>query len=57
MLEAYSLENTLRRGYALVYQNGSLITRAADLISEPIAIRFKDGEIKARILEDERCQK
>lgn len=57
LLEAYSLENTLRRGYALVYQNGMLKTRAADLISEPIAIRFKDGEIKARILEDERCQK
>ena len=47
LLEAYSSENALKRGYTLVFQNGKLIKKRKDLIDKEFTIRFTDGEIQA----------
>lgn len=47
LLEAYSAENVLKRGYTLVMQNGKLVKSKAELKHQPFDVRFADGIIKA----------
>ena len=47
LLEAYSAENVLKRGYTLVMQDGKLVKSKAELKHQPFDVRFADGIIKA----------
>lgn len=52
LLEAYSLENTLKRGYSLTYANNKLIKSISELnINDEIKLIYKDGEVLANIKE------
>lgn len=48
LLEAYSHENTLKRGYTIVMQNRKVIKSIKDLKKEEFQIKFKDGLIEAK---------
>lgn len=48
LLEAYSVQNTLKRGYTLVFQDNKLIKKKKDLKNKEFSIRFSDGEMKAK---------
>ena len=43
LLEAYSAQNVLERGYSIVMQNGKVIKRKSEIGHEPFDIRFFDG--------------
>ena len=52
LLEAYTSEKTLQRGYAIVSKNQKVITSAKMLaLEDDITIRFKDGKVNAQIKE------
>lgn len=52
ILNAYSLENTLKRGFSLVYKNQELIKDSSDLNNDDsIDIQLYKGRIKATIKE------
>ena len=48
LLEAYSSENVLKRGYTMVLQNNRVIKSKAELKDEEFELKFHDGMIKAR---------
>ena len=48
LLEAYSTQNVLKRGYTLVIQNEHPVKRKTDLRKEEFTLRFSDGEIIAK---------
>ena len=48
LLEAYSSENVLKRGYTMVLQNDRVIKSKAELKDEEFELKFHDGMIKAR---------
>ena len=48
LLQAYSYENTLKRGYTLVLQNNKVIRKKKDLSKDEFNIRFIDGDIKVK---------
>ena len=47
LLEAYSAENVLKRGYTLVFQDGKLIKNKKELKNKEFEVRFNDGTIEA----------
>ena len=47
LLEAYSAQNVLKRGYSIVMQNGKVIKRKSEIGHEPFDIRFFDGILTA----------
>ncbi len=47
LLEAYSAQNVLERGYSIVMQNGKVIKRKSDIQHETFDIRFFDGILTA----------
>ena len=47
LLEAYSTQNVLERGYSIVMQNGKVIKRKSDIQHETFDIRFFDGILTA----------
>ena len=47
LLEAYSAQNVLERGYSIVMQNGKVIKRKSEIGHEPFDIRFFDGILTA----------
>lgn len=47
LLEAYSAENVLKRGYSLVFQDGRVVKKKADLKNKEFDVRFSDGILKA----------
>ena len=47
LLEAYSSQNVLKRGYTLVVQDGHPIKRKKDLQKKEFELRFIDGKIIA----------
>ncbi|MBQ0036601.1 MAG: exodeoxyribonuclease VII large subunit [Firmicutes bacterium] len=47
LLEAYSSENVLKRGYTLVKQNNKVIKTKKELENKEFEVRFIDGSIKA----------
>ncbi len=48
LLEAYSSQNVLKRGYTLVIQNDHPVKRKIDLKPQEFTLRFSDGEIVAQ---------
>ncbi|MBQ6560653.1 MAG: exodeoxyribonuclease VII large subunit [Erysipelotrichaceae bacterium] len=48
LLEAYSSQNVLKRGYTLVIQNDHPVKRKKDLQKMEFTVRFSDGEIIAQ---------
>ena len=52
LLKAYSPDNTLRRGYSIVYKNGKTVNSSKRLSSgEEINIRMYEGNIDATVKE------
>ena len=52
LIKAYSIDNTLKRGYSLVYKDDNLIKNKEDLnIEDKISIRLYGGNIKAEVKE------
>ena len=47
LLNAYSGENVLKRGYSLVFQDGRIVKRKKLLKKEEFEVRFSDGSIQA----------
>ena len=47
LLEAYSSENVLKRGYTMVLQNDRVIKSSKDLKNEEFELKFHDGTITA----------
>lgn len=47
LLDAYSSENVLKRGYTLVKQDNKVVKTKKDLINKPFEIKFIDGSIEA----------
>ncbi|MBQ3295102.1 MAG: exodeoxyribonuclease VII large subunit [Erysipelotrichaceae bacterium] len=47
LLEAYSCENVLKRGYTMVLQNDRVIKNSVDLKNDEFEVKFHDGTIKA----------
>lgn len=47
LLNAYSSENVLKRGYSLVFQDGRIVKRKKLLKNEEFEVRFSDGSIQA----------
>ena len=47
LLEAYSAENVLKRGYTMVLQNDKVVKNRKDLKNEEFEVKFHDGTIKA----------
>ncbi|MBQ2657384.1 MAG: exodeoxyribonuclease VII large subunit [Erysipelotrichaceae bacterium] len=47
LLNAYSSENVLKRGFSLVFQDGKIVKRKKMLKNEEFEIRFQDGSIQA----------
>ncbi len=47
LLEAYNAENVLKRGYAIVLQNDTVIKKRSNLKKEGFQVRFADGTIDA----------
>ena len=52
LLEAYSSQNVLKRGYTLVLQDDRLVKNRKDLKNKDFTVRFNDGDILARKEED-----
>ena len=52
LLEAYSSQNVLKRGYTLVLQDDRLVKNRKDLKNSDFTVRFNDGDILARKEED-----
>lgn len=48
LLQAYSYENTLKRGYTLVLQNDKVIKKKKDLSKDEFNIRFIDGDVNVK---------
>ena len=48
LLDAYSIDNTLKRGYTLVFQNNKIIKKKKELHNDEFELRFIDGTIKAK---------
>lgn len=52
LLNAYSIDNTLKRGFSLVYKNSKLINSSKEIkINDDINIHMYDGEIVATVKE------
>jgi len=51
LLEAYSYQNTLNRGYTIIMQDDKVVTSKDSLKKDLFRIKFKDGEIEAREVE------
>ena len=47
LLEAYSSQNILKKGYTIVFQDERIIKNRSDLQKKEFEIRFNDGNIKA----------
>jgi exonuclease VII large subunit len=47
LLEAYSSENVLKRGYTMILQDDRVIKNSSDLKDKGFKVRFHDGEIEA----------
>ena len=47
LLEAYSCENVLKRGYTMVLQNEKVIKNCKDLKNDVFEVKFHDGTIEA----------
>ena len=47
LLEAYSSQNVLKRGYTLVVQDGHPVKRKKELLAKEFELRFIDGQIIA----------
>lgn len=47
LLDAYSLENSLKRGYTLVIQNDKVVKNKKELLNKEFEVKFNDGSIKA----------
>jgi exodeoxyribonuclease VII large subunit len=47
-LAALRPETTLARGYALVSQEGRLITNPDDLVDGEVDVRLKEGRVKLK---------
>ena len=47
LLEAYSAQNVLERGYSIIMQNGKVVKRKSDIQHETFDIRFFDGILTA----------
>ena len=47
LLEAYSAENVLKRGYTMVLQDDKVVKNRKDLKNEEFEVKFHDGTIKA----------
>lgn len=47
LLEAYSAQNVLERGYSIVMQNGKVIKRKSEIAHDSFDIRFYDGILTA----------
>lgn len=47
LLDAYSINNTLSRGYTLVMQNGKVVKKRNELNNSEFVIKFIDGDINA----------
>ena len=47
LLNAYSSENVLKRGYSLVFQDGRIVKRKKMLKDTEFEVRFQDGSIQA----------
>lgn len=47
LLNAYSSENVLKRGYSLVFQDGRIVKRKKMLKDAEFEVRFQDGSIQA----------
>ena len=48
LLQAYSVDNTLNRGYTLVLQNNRVVKTSKDLKKKEFCIKFADKEIQAK---------
>lgn len=49
LVQSYNINNTLKRGFALIKQNEKYVTRKKNLITEKsFDIKFHDGEIKIK---------
>lgn len=48
LLDAYSINNTLKRGYTLIIQNNKVIKYKSELKNDNFEIKFNDGSIKAK---------
>lgn len=48
LLEAYSINNTLERGYTLIIQDQKVVKEKSKLKNKEFEIKFKDGVIKAK---------
>jgi exonuclease VII large subunit len=49
-LRAYSPQQTLKRGFALVAKNRTVVSRAEDLgANDGVTIRFYDGTVRATV--------
>ena len=48
LLEAYSCNNVLKRGYTLVIQDNKVIKKKENLKNKEFEIKFVDGSVKAR---------
>lgn len=58
LLEAYSFENVLKRGYALMLKDGKLIHRKQELVlNQDYELKMYDGSISVTYKEDLLCQK
>lgn len=52
LLNAYSIDNTLKRGYSLVYKDNKLINNIKDIkINDELDIKLYKGKIKAKVSE------
>ena len=47
LLDAYSSENVLKRGYTLVFQDDKLVKTRKQLKDKEFEVKFIDGTIKA----------
>ena len=48
LLDAYSCQNTLKRGYALIMQNNKIVNSSKKIKNDEFEIKFYDGSIKAK---------
>ena len=47
-------DNVLKRGYAIVYKEASIVTKSEDLVNDDvIVIKMKDGVVKSKIISNE----
>ncbi len=58
LLDAYSFESVLKRGYSLVLKDDKVIKRKADMtLNEDYYLKMYDGTISVTYKEDLKCQK